>query len=1373
MLTVLISLAMVFSALAVISMATQPAYAVVTTSLTSLDPAVFGESSTGILTPTVAEIGTGVVGSLYGAGSTVYFYLSTSSSSTGIIGSYVGSYTLPAGDTALPTGATFELFSGSVAASAGSYYILSSNSANPTAAGATFPEYVAITVVSVQPTVVLNSPASQPITTTYGSTVTVTGGGWNSGATVAVTLSYAGGTALTSALTADPSGAISGTFTVPALSGTVSSSGASLAPAYTVVAQQTTSGTLQYMTADASMNIAPSIVVSTESISGAALSSTFNIAGNGFVSGQAIAAFPTGSSGTSPITVQSGSGFVNAYYSTGATVSSTGTFSITSVNIPVQIVSENNVAGQEVQISATGPAVTNTFSDVLYISTPGVHPALYLSPTTGSPGDNLYVVLTGFTASDASVSVLFDGVTLAVYQSSSSGTAGTDANGFAVSHSTLTVPDVQSGVYTVLALDGTYSATATFTVASTTVSITDGSGSPLNGEYALGSSVAAKLSVSADTAEISIYGLPAYEPVTVSDTGQASKHLGHPTLGYGSKGSYTANGLGEFELTYTINYPASTATGTAFTITVTSSVSATATYYAVGLASISLSATSYTPSGTVTATVSGLIPNGASTAPEASGFVGPFAFSLAGSTSPTVLTSGHTSFPSSASGTATESFSLSSHATGVFTLAVVPYASTLVLSETLGTNYELIVSSPSTSGFGLVNGALSTTAGGSGTALSPYTGYPALTAADDNGYGFQVDFYNLQASGPVTVTVYGATGTIVETMPTSVSIDANGAGTVFIPFPAAVGGHDFEISFAQTVGSTATTITFSATSTNGFFYEDTAAVSYEPSSFAAAGGTPATDYSSYFGADAMSGSNVTIYANSLLPNTEYDVFLSTASGIFASGDYMVSFQTGAGGDLTSGVVVPLSSTQPSGTYYLDVAPSSQAQSGSTSLVLTLEVTQQISAFPGELVSTNLPITPPITPGVTYQYYLVYLELNSTPFETIQLPYSSSATSLPVSFSMPNNLSAGNYFTFSWKAIPVGQENVPVTLSATISGTVTTTTFSVTANAVTPETDTVTFTGPTGFIAPTAVAITAGTDTTVSNTAITGYSVTTGGAVTVDVSFDVVSTTTTATVDTPATVTYTYTTPVPSTYYGTSISETLGTITLAQGNGALLTGISSGQIATITADVTNAVTTSMKVPLQELNASVVAINGAVAKIDTAFGNMTATLSAINATVQSISSGQVLVLTKLGSVETSLASLNASLMMVSGNVATINTTLGMVQTSLSSINMTVSSTATSVSGLVGSTATIKTDLGNISGQVTGVSNGVATIQTSIGKLNSTVSQIQLSAGQIKSGSNTLEIFLVVAIVLILITLVIAFLAVNNTNRLAKKFEEQKKQ
>jgi len=233
-----------------------------------------------------------------------------------------------------------------------------------------------------------------------------------------------------------------------------------------------------------------------------------------------------------------------------------------------------------------------------------------------------------------------------------------------------------------------------------------------------------------------------------------------------------------------------------------------------------------------------------------------------------------------------------------------------------------------------------------------------------------------------------------------------------------------------------------------------------------------------------------------------------------------------------------------------------------------------------------------------------------------------------------------------------------------------------------------------------------------------------------------------------------------------------TITVVSGgvllNTSTIEATINGVNTTLTVDY-NSLSKALSGGFTTVNGNLVTINVQGSEILTDLGTINGQISSINGNVATIN-------TTLGKVQTSLASLNASLMSVSGNVATISTTLGKVQTSLSSINMTVSSTATSVSGLVGSVATIQTDVGSLSGQITSVSNGVATIQTSLGNIQTNVSAIKLDTGKITTVSSslgTLEIFLIVAIVLILITLVIAFLAVNNTNKLAKKFEEQKKQ
>ena len=219
--------------------------------------------------------------------------------------------------------------------------------------------------------------------------------------------------------------------------------------------------------------------------------------------------------------------------------------------------------------------------------------------------------------------------------------------------------------------------------------------------------------------------------------------------------------------------------------------------------------------------------------------------------------------------------------------------------------------------------------------------------------------------------------------------------------------------------------------------------------------------------------------------------------------------------------------------------------------------------------------------------------------------------------------------------------------------------------------------------------------------------------------------------------------------------------LVSGNGALLTGITSSEIATLEADINSTVSTSLTVPISQLNAAITSINGAVATLKTTVGNITADLSTINATVSSIESGQVTVLTDLGSISTSLASLNASLVAFNNNVVTINTTLGQVVTSLGSINTTVAANSNGI-------ATIKTDLGTLQGQIVSTNGNVSSIKTSLGTLTTNVSNVSKQT----QGFPTLEIFLIVIIVLVLITLVISFLAVSAANKAARRVTEEKK-
>ena len=239
--------------------------------------------------------------------------------------------------------------------------------------------------------------------------------------------------------------------------------------------------------------------------------------------------------------------------------------------------------------------------------------------------------------------------------------------------------------------------------------------------------------------------------------------------------------------------------------------------------------------------------------------------------------------------------------------------------------------------------------------------------------------------------------------------------------------------------------------------------------------------------------------------------------------------------------------------------------------------------------------------------------------------------------------------------------------------------------------------------------------------------------------------------------YTVTTVNTGTTYSNAYipySETVGSnfLGLAEGNGALLTGITQGQMATLEANVSNSVTTAMRVPLSDLNASIASLNGLNATISTAFGTMTASLSAINARIANVSSGVATITTDVGQIKANLTSLGAVVIALNNDTARISTDVGIFNTTINNINATVT-----ISN--GNLATIKTDLGTFTGNVTSVSNGIATIQTALGTIRTNTNQVVPSYG---------TSFLLEIIILILVILAVAFsaMAMMNSKRSSRR-------
>jgi hypothetical protein len=1251
MLTVLISLAMVFSALAVISMAAQPAYATSSPNMTS-DPAFFVPGVT-----TVSYISSGVT---FPVGSVIYFYISTSTSATGIIGSYVGSTSLTAGS---PTLANVVNISIPSSVSPGSYYLLASDSSSSTAAGATFPAFASITVSSISPEIALSTSSQVAGGTIYISSVA--SHPFDPASTIEVFLNYPGSSiVLITTVTTTSAGLIPSltSFTVP----TNEPQGT-----YTVVAQETSSlstafpnGAPDGITADASFTLYPSITVSVPDISGST-SSAFTITGYGFTAGAAIAPYTT-----TPTAVTVGG--VNAVQA-GTTVSSSGSFTLSITALAASI----TTTGPQTIVITTSPVTpSSSFPNIIYVSRPTGIPQITVtdlstSTNSGYVGDSLSIIVLNMLASSP-ITVYMAGTTIV--------SGSTDVNGFfsSISGSVPAVPGGTYGVYAEIATPGASSVSTVSEYAFTQYTVLplilfmQTTTTPITGEYTpVGASVTVSGTGLAPNAEYAIT-----DTGLISAGGTGNVVYDSIVLGFSTyTGLTTSNTIapddmgvisdatGSFSISYLITY-SSLPTGANETISVSGpAMTAQSTYYyAIGAATVTIGAQSYNPASAtqmVSVSVSGLIPYGSAIATLSGAQpVGTYSIvigtvSSSSSVTDVYVNGAKTAAPTfyTTTGSVSLTFPASALSLGLNTVNAVysNFAIWTTTTDSIVGSSQVLGSTPSTTVGSVV---------------------PVLTSASPGGM-LEYNLYDFPASTTVTYSYYTVSGKQSST----VSTDANGAANVTFTSPLSP-ADNYVITFAITFSGTTSTVSSTFTLVGTL-----SSVPYTNASY------PLTTTTSAL----YPGQNVTLYAYGLSPETYYGIYAETSATVPTGATALAYFTSDSTGSDNSGVTVTLPSTLVSGgSYYLDVvAPTSIVSTSEPALASFTFMagtynnifgptynytTNTLSAFPTELV--NFAWTPATLPnavggGSTFGPVEVTVLLNGTAYTTFPAVFDPTTGLISGSFAAPNN-NSGAYWTvqLEWTQID--------------------------------------------------------------------YASSTGVSAIVN----------------------TYTMP----------SKGAPTLALVSGAGALVVAISTSDIASI---ITSSINSAMKVPLSELNASVTAINGLTANITTAFGKMTATLSSINATVASISSGQALVVTKLGTIETSLSSINASLMMVSGNVVTLNTTLGKVQTSLSSIGATVSSTASSVSGLVGSAATILTDVGPLSGQITGVSNGVATIQTSMGKLNVSVAQIQTSSNQIKTDSGTLEIFLIVVIVLILITLVVAFLAVSNTNKLAKKLEEQKKQ
>ena len=566
-LTVIISLTMIFAALAVIGVATEPSYAA--SGSISINPVVYSSNS--------------VVEALVNGGSfsssSITFYISstqTFSSKTSI-----GTYSLPAGTTSLSNAMVkFTI----PTETPGTYYIAASDDG-----GSTFTSSVAVTISSLTPSI------SVPTTLAAGSTASVSGLGFDPGSTISLYLNYPTGTLLAGNIKA-VTGGFSASFTVPT---TISQTNN---PFY-VVAQETSSSSLNSgITADSkAITLTASISVTPVDIAPSS-SSTVTITGYGFASSSTV---------SSTSISLSASGTITSISYTPFTTSSTGTFSVS-----VSFDSAGANGPVTVSISTSPSSSPSSFPAAFYISQPNPSSLgfsfsdLSTRTTTAYIGDAVSATIYNFPASQ-SVNVLLGPLPL--------GNVVTDSNGFAQLTSTLPPSPLPSTSVTYTPVAET-SAGLLATASSLTL---DQSFEAMDSSGALLTSSASEYVPINATVEIKAYGLTpstsydAYDSAAASNGAFSSGLVTSISVGSVTSSKMYAASNGTLIFTYETSYK-KTVSSSFFAITLKTGSGTSVpgysglTYGYHTVIPISISSptafTKLTPGGSSTLTVTNIIP---------------------------------------------------------------------------------------------------------------------------------------------------------------------------------------------------------------------------------------------------------------------------------------------------------------------------------------------------------------------------------------------------------------------------------------------------------------------------------------------------------------------------------------------------------------------------------------------------------------------------------------------------------------------------------------------------------------------------------------------------------------------------------------------
>ncbi|MEM0138373.1 MAG: hypothetical protein QW100_01415 [Thermoplasmatales archaeon] len=202
--------------------------------------------------------------------------------------------------------------------------------------------------------------------------------------------------------------------------------------------------------------------------------------------------------------------------------------------------------------------------------------------------------------------------------------------------------------------------------------------------------------------------------------------------------------------------------------------------------------------------------------------------------------------------------------------------------------------------------------------------------------------------------------------------------------------------------------------------------------------------------------------------------------------------------------------------------------------------------------------------------------------------------------------------------------------------------------------------------------------------------------------------------------------------GLSTTGSAGVLELVQGNGAYIMGITSSQMVQILSSINQ----TLSVPISQLNAAVVSINGDVATVETSFGSMLTSLNNINASLKNVSDGEAFLSTDIGNLEVPLTSINATISSIRTNTVILETDLGEVQTSLSNLNASVSSVRNGVAYLTTAIGTLKEPLSELNATVEKVENGTAILTGSLGSVETSLKSINSTLVELSGENATLQ-------------------------------------